>query len=104
MFVNINGTPKNYRANPGSMAMNMGLDNIDVIRILPPTPNGWLRFTRNWWGGYDPDTSPSATRPSGDGWRRAVISLQEGQNFNEEDVNIDLSTYTDMDFTDRIKH
>lgn len=103
MFVNINGTPKNYRANPGSMAMNMGLDNIDVIRILPPTPNGWLRFTRNWWGGYDPDTSPSATRPSGDGWRRAVISLQEGQNFNEEDVNIDLSTYTDMDFTDRIK-
>ena len=103
MFVNINGTPKNYRANPGSMAMNMGLDNIDVIRILPPTPNGWLRFTPNWWGGYDPETSSSATRPSGDGWRRAVISLQEGQNFNEEDVNIDLSTYTDMDFTDRIK-
>lgn len=103
MFVNINGTPKNYRANPGSMAMNMGLDNIDVIRILPPTPNGWLRFKRNWWGGYNPETSSSATRPSGDGWRRAVISLQEGQNFNEEDVNIDLSTYTDMDFTDRIK-
>ena len=103
MFVNINGTPKNYRANPGSMAMNMGLDNIDVIRILPPTPNGWLRFTPNWWGGYDPETSSSATRPSGNGWRRAVISLQEGQNFNEEDVNIDLSTYTDMDFTDRIK-
>lgn len=104
MFVNINGTPKNYRANPGSMAMNMGLDNIDVIRILPPTPNGWLRFTRNWWTGeYSPETSSSATRPSGDGWRRAVISLQEGQNFNEEDVNIDLSTYTDMDFTDRIK-
>ena len=104
MFVNINGTPKNYRANPGSMAMNMGLDNIDVIRILPPTPNGWLRFTRNWWTGeYSPEASSSATRPSGDGWRRAVISLQEGQNFNEEDVNIDLSTYTDMDFTDRIK-
>lgn len=104
MFVNINGTPKNYRANPGSMAMNMGLDNIDVIRILPPTPNGWLRFTRNWWTGeYSPETSSSATKPSGDGWRRAVISLQEGQNFNEEDVNIDLSTYTDMDFTDRIK-
>lgn len=103
----------NYRLGSTSKAINMAANTMDVVRILPPTPNGWLRFVTSRWGGtgywyyngwyYKAETSTSEIKPSGEGWRRAVISLEKGDNFNENDVFIDLFDYTDMDFTDRIK-
>lgn len=103
----------NYRLGSTSKAINMAANTMDVVRILPPTPNGWLRFgtsrrgeAGSWsYNGryYKAETSTSERKPSGEGWRRAVISLEKGDNFNENDVFIDLFDYTDMDFTDRIK-
>lgn len=102
MFVDINSTPRNYRLGASSIGMNIGTSNLDVIRILPPTPNGWMRVVyKNWQ--YVVETQNGDTKPSGDDWRRAVVSLQKGDNFFEDNVPIDLSVYTDMDFTDRIK-
>lgn len=109
MFADIDNL--NYRLSANSKAINMAANTMNVVRILPPTPNGWLRFvttTRRdyeWsYGGkyYKAETSTSEESPGSD-WRRAVISLEKGKNFNEENVVIDLSSYTDMDFTDRIK-
>lgn len=103
----------NYRLGSTSKAINMAANTMDVVRILPPTPNGWLRFVTSRWGGtdywyyngwyYKAETRTSEQKPSGEGWRRAVISLEKGDNFNENDVFIDLFDHTDMDFTDRIK-
>lgn len=110
MFVDINSTPRNYRLGASSIGMNIGTSNLDVIRILPPTPNGWMRVVyknvgTTWWQNwqYVVETQNGDTKPSGDDWRRAVVSLQKGDNFFEDNVPIDLSVYTDMDFTDRIK-
>ena len=110
MFVDINSTPRNYRLGASSIGMNIGTSNLDVIRILPPTPNGWMRVVyknvgTTWWPNwqYVVETQNGDTKPSGDDWRRAVVSLQKGDNFFEDNVPIDLSVYTDMDFTDRIK-
>ena len=109
MFVDINSTPRNYRLGASSIGMNIGTSNLDVIRILPPTPNGWMRVVYKnvgtWWPNwqYVVETQNGDTKPSGDDWRRAVVSLQKGDNFFEDNVPIDLSVYTDMDFTDRIK-
>ena len=102
MFVNINSTPRNYRLSPSSVGLNMGTNAMDVIRVMPPTPNGWMRVVSNW-GGTQVQTREQEDRPSGSGWRRAVVSLRKGSNFTEQDVPIDLSDYTDMDFTARIK-
>ena len=102
----------NYRLGSTSKAINMAANTMDVVRILPPTPNGWLRFVESSWRDYEwiynnkyykAETRTSEQKPSGEGWRRAVISLEKGDNFNENDVFIDLFDYTDMDFTDRIK-
>ena len=109
MFVDINSTPRNYRLGASSIGMNIGTSNVDVIRILPPTPNGWMRVVYKDVGTWRPnlqyvvETQNGDTKPSGDDWRRAVVSLQKGDNFFEDNVPIDLSVYTDMDFTDRIK-
>ena len=109
MFVDINSTPRNYRLGASSIGMNIGTSNLDVIRILPPTPNGWMRVVYKDVGTWRPnlqyvvETQNGDTKPSGDDWRRAVVSLQKGDNFFEDNVPIDLSVYTDMDFTDRIK-
>lgn len=102
MFVNINSTPRNYRLSPSSVGLNMGTNAMDVIRVMPPTPNGWMRVVSNW-GGTQVQTREQEDRPPGSGWRRAVVSLRKGSNFTEQDVPIDLSDYTDMDFTARIK-
>lgn len=111
MFADIQNL--NYRLSQTSKAINMAANTMDVVRILPPTPNGWLRFvTSNRWETgswqyngqyYKAETSTSTQKPSGNSWRRAVISLVKGDNFNENEVFIDLFGYTDMDFTDRIK-
>lgn len=102
----------NYRLSQTSKAINMATNTMNVVRILPPTPNGWLRFVEstrwdyNWIYNntyYKAETSTSTQKPSGNDWRRAVISLEKGKNFNENEVFIDLFDYTDMDFTDRIK-
>lgn len=110
MFVDYQN--RNYRLNSISKAINMATNTMDVVRILPPTPNGWLRFVSynynvsgSWYYNgkyYKAETSKSLQSP-GYGWRRAVISLVKGDNFFEDDVFIDLFDYTDMDFTDRIK-
>lgn len=111
MFADISNL--NYRLSQTSKAINMAANTMDVVRILPPTPNGWLRFVTSRRGEagswqyngryYKAETSTSTQKPSGNDWRRAVISLVKGDNFNENDVFIDLFGYTDMDFTDRIK-
>ena len=100
-----NGT-RNYRLSTESKALNMGTNAMSVVRIYPPTPNGWMREVREWnWFGwkYSVETRSGDSKPDGDDWRRAVISLVKGENFNEGSADIDLFDYTDMDFSDRIK-
>ena len=100
-----NGT-RNYRLSTESKALNMGTNAMSVVRIYPPTPNGWMREVREWnlfgWK-YSVETRSGDSKPDGDDWRRAVISLVKGENFNEGSADIDLFDYTDMDFSDRIK-
>lgn len=109
MFADIDNL--NYRLGSTSKAINMAANTMDVVRILPPTPNGWLRFVKSSESDYEwiynneyykAETSTNTQSPGSD-WRRAVISLVKGENFNENNVFIDLFDYTDMDFTDRIK-
>lgn len=103
---------KNYRLSSVSKAINMAENTMDVVRILPPKPNGWLRFVtarrgeNGAWaynGKYYKAETVTSNQSPGTGWRRAVVSLKEGDNFFEEKAFIDLFDYTDMDFTDRIK-
>lgn len=89
----------NLRVKASTKALNMGTNNMKVLRILPPTPNGWLRVN----GKKQVETSSGDTMPPGEGWQQAVVSLEEGKNFFEENVDIDLFDFTDMDFTDRVK-
>ncbi len=121
-----------YRLAANSMALNMGVNVLDVIRILNPTANGWMRYLKvrtGYWPFYGSDnvmqTVSDGTNMGNDGisgpgnppsetygnytieeaypWRRAVVSLREGDNFNETEATVNLFDYTDMDFTDRIK-
>lgn len=88
----------NLRVKAFTKALNMGTNNMKVLRILPPTPNGWLRVYNS-----KVQTSSADIRPSGAGWQQAVVSLKKGYNFFEKNVDIDLFDFTDMDFTDRVK-
>lgn len=90
----------NYRLS-GQVGLNQGLNVIDIDRVQMPEANETYRRglpADDWYGsnGYVANTGY-------DGWPCVWYGPDANVQLQEDPITVDLSDYTDMDFTARIK-